>query len=76
MTATNITVDYLTVTKLAHFFELVIDKISASQGQIIITDANAKIDYVEKVNGVSRLYWRADSENMSNLSINEFVKGD
>ena len=76
MTATNITVDYLTVTKLAHFFELVIDKISASQGQIIITDANAKIDYVEKVDGVSRLYWRADSENQSNLSINEFVEGD
>lgn len=76
MTATNITVDYLTVTKLAHFFELIIDKIRASQGQIIITDANAKIDYVEKVDGVSRLYWRADSENMSNLSINEFVEGD
>ena len=76
MAATNITVDYLTVTKLAHFFELVIDKIRASQGQIIITDANAKIDYVEKVDGVSRLYWRADSENQSNLSINEFVKGD
>ena len=76
MTATNITVDYLTVTKLAHFFELIIDKIRASQGQIIITDANAKIDYVEKVDGVSRLYWRADSENQSNLSINEFVKGD
>ena len=76
MTATNITVDYLTVTKLAHFFELVIDKIRASQGQIIITDANAKIDYVEKVDGVSRLYWRADSENQSNLSLNEFVEGD
>ena len=76
MTATNITVDYLTVTKLAHFFQLVIDKIRASQGQIIITDANAKIDYVEKVDGVSRLYWRADSENQSNLSLNEFVEGD
>ena len=76
MTATNITVDYLTVTKLAHFFELVIDKVRASQGQIIITDANAKIDYVEKVDGVSRLYWRADSENQSNLSLNEFVEGD
>lgn len=76
MTATNITVDYLTVTKLAHFFELVIDKIRASQGQIIITDANAKIDYVEKADGVSRLYWRADSENQSNLSLNEFVEGD
>lgn len=76
MAATNITVDYLTVTKLAHFFELVIDKIRASQGQIIITDANAKIDYVEKVDGVSRLYWRADSENQSNLSLNEFAEGD
>lgn len=76
MTATNITVDYLTVTKLAHFFELVIDKIRASQGQIIITDANAKIDYVEKTGSVSRLYWRADSENQSNLSLNEFVEGD
>ena len=76
MTATNITVDYLTVTKLAHFFQLVIDKIRASQGQIIITDANAKIDYVEKTGGVSRLYWRADSENQSNLSLNEFVEGD
>lgn len=76
MTATNITVDYLTVTKLAQFFELVIDKIRANQGQIIITDANAKIDYVEKVDGVSRLYWRADSENQSNLSLNEFAEGD
>ena len=76
MTATNITVDYLTVTKLAHFFELVIDKIRASQGQIIVTAANAKIDYVEKTGGVSRLYWRADSENQSNLSLNEFVEGD
>ena len=76
MTATNITVDYLTVTKLAHFFQLVIDKIRSSQGYIIITGANAKIDYVEKVNSVSRLYWRADSENQNNLSLNEFVEGD
>ena len=78
MTATNITVDYLTVTKLANFFQLVIDKIRASQGYIIITDANAKIDYVEKdsVKGVTRLYWRADSENQSNLSLNEFDEGD
>lgn len=78
MTATNITVDYLTVTKLANFFQLVIDKIRASQGYIIITDANAKIDYVEKdsVKGVTRLYWRADSENQNNLSLNEFDEGD
>lgn len=76
MTATNITVDYLTVTKLAHFFELVIDKIRASQGQIIITDANAKIDYVSETSTEYFLYWRADSENQSNLALNEFVAGD
>ena len=78
MTATNITVDYLTVTKLAHFFELVIDKVRATKGQIIVTDANAKIDYVEKdsVKGFTRLYWRADLEDQSNFSLNEFRTGD
>ena len=78
MTATNITVDYLTVTKLAHFFELVIDKIRATKGQIIVTAANAKIDYVEKdsVKGFTRLYWRADLEDQSNFSLNEFITGD
>ena len=77
ITANNIKVDNLTVNKLAHFFQLVIDKIRASQGQIIISAANAKIDYVEKVDGVSRLYWRADSENQSGiLSLNEFWAGD
>ena len=75
MTANTITVDYLTVTKLAHFFELVIDKIRATKGQIIITAANAKIDYIERDDGVIRLYWRADSDD-SDLSLNEFVEGD
>lgn len=78
MTATNITVDYLTVTKLAHFFELVIDKVRATKGQIIVTAANAKIDYVEKdsVKGFTRLYWRADSDESGKLGIQEFREGD
>ena len=78
MTATNITVDYLTVTKLAHFFELVIDKVRATKGQIIVTAANAKIDYVEKdsVKGVTRLYWRVDSDGSENINDIEFVEGD
>ena len=78
MTATNITVDYLTVTKLAHFFELVIDKIRATKGQIIVTDANAKIEYVEKnsVKGFTRLYWRVDYEEDGNFNMNEFRVGD
>ena len=78
MTATNITVDYLTVTKLAHFFELVIDKVRATKGQIIVTAANAKIDYVEKdsVKGFTRLYWRADLEDPSTVNLQEFREGD
>ena len=78
MTATNITVDYLTVTKLAHFFELVIDKIRATKGQIIVTAANAKIDYVEKdsVKGFTRLYWSIDLDENENLNDNEFREGD
>ena len=78
MTATNITVDYLTVTKLAHFFELVIDKVRATKGQIIVTAANAKIDYVEKdsVKGFTRLYWRADLEDPSTVNLQEFMAGD
>lgn len=76
--AENITVDYLTVTKLAHFFELMIDQVRASKGQIIITAANAKIDYIEEneIYG-TMLYWRADSEkDNGSVSINEFVEGD
>ena len=78
MTATNITVDYLTVTKLAHFFELVIDKVRATKGQIIVTAANAKIDYVEKdsVKGFTRLYWSVDLDENKKLNDNEFREGD
>lgn len=43
----NITTEYLTVTKAAHFFKLIIDEIKASKGQVIITPSNAVLDYVE-----------------------------
>ena len=42
----EITTEYLTVTKQAHFFELVIDKIRAVGGIIILTPASCVIDYV------------------------------
>jgi hypothetical protein len=42
----EITTEYLTVTKQAHFFELVIDKIRAVGGIIILTPASCIIDYV------------------------------
>ena len=76
ITANNIKVDNLTVNKLAHFFQLVIDEVKSSQGQIIISDAHAKIDYVEKINGYTRLYWRTDSENQNDIITSYMVPGD
>lgn len=57
----EITTEYLTVTKAAHFFKLIIDEIKATQGQIIVTPANAKIDKVTKLSsGNYRCYFRAN----------------
>ena len=64
LTSGNITCDNLTVTNAAHFFKLVVDIIKSSQGQIIITPANATIDLVEH-NETDRydLYFRAEDNN-------------
>ena len=43
----EITTEYLTVTKQAHFFELIIDKIRSVGGQLIITPASCVADYVK-----------------------------
>ena len=47
--AEDIRTENLTVTKSAHFFQLLIDEVKSTSGQIIITPANAKIDKVETV---------------------------
>ena len=47
--AGDIRTENLTVTKSAHFFQLLIDEVKSTSGQIIITPANAKIDKVETV---------------------------
>lgn len=59
----NITTDYLTVTKVAHFFKLIIDEIKASQGAVIITPANAKLDKVEEIENGYRCYYRANDDD-------------
>ena len=59
----EITCDYLTVTKAAHFFKLMIDEIKATQGAVIITPANAKLDKVETINGGWRCYYRAKDDD-------------
>lgn len=61
--ADEITTDYLTVTKAAHFFKLIIDEIKASQGAVIITPANAILDKVENISGGWRCYYRANDDD-------------
>ena len=61
--ANNITTDYLTVLRSAHFFELIIDKIKASGGSVLFTAADGfTIDLVTSDSTYYTLYWRACSE--------------
>lgn len=60
LNSTNITTDYLTVTKQAHFFELIIDKIKAAGGAVLLTPADGfKVDKIDELNEVFKLYWKA-----------------
>lgn len=69
--STNINTKNLTVTGLATFFQLVIDKIKSSGGAIIITPADGfKIDLVETLDtGNIRLYFKATdgSKKITNM---------
>lgn len=55
---TDATFENLTVTKAAHFFQLIIDEIKSTQGQVIITAANAKLDLVEQSQNGFKCYWK------------------
>lgn len=58
-----LTTKNLTVTGLAHFFELVIDKIKAAGGAVLVTPANGfKVEVVEHVSGGYKLYWSAEDD--------------
>lgn len=75
----EITTEYLTVTKQAHFFELIIDKIRSVGGQLIITPASCVADYVKghipgtglveptasNYNSIDYfvIYWRAEDDD-------------
>lgn len=71
----SITTDYLTVTKAAHFFKLIIDEIKATQGQVIITPANAKLDKVVPTANGWRCYFRSKDEDGNEIS-NTFEPND
>lgn len=61
MSATSITTENLTVTKSAHFFELVIDQIKAAGGAVLFTPANGfTVRKYDKIEGGWRLYFLAN----------------
>ena len=61
LAAKEINTENLTVTGLAHFFEVVIDKVRASGGAVIFTPANGfKIRKFEEMNSFYRLYFLAN----------------
>ena len=68
--STDITTENLTVTKQAHFFELIIDKIKAAGGAVILSPADGfKVDKVSTTSSGYRVYWKAtDGEkSISNM---------
>lgn len=75
-TITNLVADFLTVTKQAHFFELIIDKIKSNAGQVILSAANAIIDKVEATNNGYKLYWRREDAATNKKISNDFQFND
>lgn len=75
-TITNLVADFLTVTKQAHFFELIIDKIKSNAGQVILSAANAIIDKVTPVTDGYKLYWRREDAATHKKIGNDFQLND
>lgn len=72
----NLVAEYLTVTKQAHFFELIVDKIKSNAGQVILSAANAIIDKVVPVTNGYKLYWRRYDEESDKKIGNDFAVND
>lgn len=72
----NITTKNLTVTGSAHFFELLIDKIKAVGGQVILTAASAKIDVVKEYADYFECFWRSTDPDTGEAIDNEFEVND
>lgn len=71
----NLTVENLTATA-AHFFQLSIDEIKSVGGQMIITPANAKIDWVDINGNYYSCYFRTtdgDKEIDNEFAVNDQV---
>lgn len=70
------TVENLTVTKAAHFFKLIIDEIKATQGSIIVTPANAKIDKVTQSGNIYTCFFRTTDPTTKKEIYNNFEVND
>ena len=69
-------IENLTVTKAAHFFELIIDQIKSTQGQVIITAANAKLDRVTQTQNGFHCSWKntdGDRTIYNQFAVNDLV---
>lgn len=60
----NANIKQLTITDSAHFYQLMIDKVNSTTGQIIISPSNGKIHHVEKIGDNYKCYIMANDENL------------
>lgn len=73
----NINTKNLTVTGLAHFYELMIDKIKASGGAVIFSPADGfKVKTVEKTGRGYKLYWPANDQETDKATVNMWKIND
>lgn len=72
----TITTDYLTVTKSAHFWELIIDKITSSNGAVILSPSHAKVEEVITEGNKYTLFWKAEDKDTGKKISNDFSVGD
>lgn len=79
LTSTNITTEFLTVTKQAHFFELIIDQLRSQKGALLITCGQCTADVVEPLPNATnptswKVYYRATDGDKNVYQ--SFVTGD
>lgn len=72
----NITTDYLTVTKSAHFWQLIIDKITSTNGALILSPAHTKVEEVVNEGNKYTLFWKAEDKESGKKISNDFSVGD
>lgn len=77
LSSEKITTEFLEVTKSAHFFELIIDKIKAAGGAVLFTPADGfVVEKVVQVTNGKKLYWRANDPMTGRKNVNMWQVND